>query len=103
MNENQDSNDMAARGSRLPTPTGSAGRVRTEYRCSHCEGVVTYFGLMYRYTDGRCPHCGFKGENSGTIMECTEHPYRMAKRPWWKFWAGSRRIYLQNTEERHGA
>jgi len=48
------------------------------------------------YSNGRCPLCGNKHANAGTIVKTTEKAYRLERlHPWWKFWKAEkfRRVF----------
>lgn len=64
----------------------------TEYRCSNCENIVSFSVKMGSF--GRCPKCGYKGSDARTIMDVTEHPYRLIRNgKWWHFWIRPIRQY----------
>ncbi len=62
----------------------------TEYRCVECKKPINEIDKMY--SDGRCPHCGFKHKNACTIVKTTEHAVKIVKKPiepppkFWEFW-----------------
>ncbi len=65
---------------------------RTEYRCVNCKRVLGDW--FVHYSNGRCPACGHKDEMAGTIVETTEHAYRLATNGrWWQFWKPRWRVY----------
>lgn len=66
-------------------------RYRTEYRCSSCGRELT--NTQVCYSSGRCPLCGVKADSAGTLVERSEHAYRLVSPPWWKFWAKPYRYY----------
>lgn len=43
----------------------------TEFCCVLCEHPLTDRERFYSH--GRCPHCGYKHPQAGTIVQCTEH------------------------------
>ena len=64
----------------------------TEFRCAKCSTVLNTHIRMY--SNGRCPYCGHKGKHAGTIIDCTEHAYRLISRgKWWQFWLKPVREY----------
>lgn len=64
----------------------------TEFRCVSCAKPVSFFVKMDSH--GRCPHCGHKGKDAGTVMNTTEHVYRLVPTgAWWQFWKPKKRIY----------
>lgn len=63
-----------------------------ERRCSSCHAVLSKNARTY--SDGRCPFCGVKGKHAGTIVDTTEHAYRLERvGKWWEFWKRGRRMY----------
>lgn len=70
---------------------------RTEYRCEDCRVAMSYSVMMS--SGGRCRNCGYKGKNACTIVDCTEHAYRLETTFSWKFpFVHTRRIYKRETE-----
>jgi rRNA maturation endonuclease Nob1 len=64
----------------------------TEYRCESCRTAMSRRTQMH--SGGRCPYCGHKGKGAITIVNCTEHAYRLVRRGrWWQFWIRPVRQY----------
>lgn len=65
---------------------------KIEYRCSECRSVLSYKEVIYSL--GMCPCCGFKHPFAVTVVNVTEHPYRLVKEgKWWQFWIPRKRVY----------
>lgn len=65
----------------------NVGRWKTAWFCVSCKERLTEHDRYYSH--GRCPHCGYKGEHAGTIIDTFERAYRIVvidSPPWWKFW-----------------
>ena len=63
------------------------GPWKTAWYCVSCKERLTWNERFDN--DGRCPHCGFKGKYSGSIIDTFERGYRIVEidsPPWWKFW-----------------
>lgn len=65
---------------------------QTEYRCVKCKHKMSYHTMMY--SRGRCPYCGHKSKWAVTMVDCTEHAYRLVRHgKWWQFWIKAEREY----------
>lgn len=63
-----------------------------EYRCVRCQKVLSNNQVMYSH--GLCPHCGYKSSDACTIVDNTEHFYRLVRYgKWWQFWIRPVREY----------
>lgn len=61
--------------------------------CVNCKEELTKHEIMY--SNGRCPKCGYKGENAVTICDTFERGYRLVRKyPFWMFWEKSEREYI---------
>jgi DNA-directed RNA polymerase subunit RPC12/RpoP len=57
----------------------------TGYFCINCNKKLSYHTVMY--SNGRCPICGHKGKNAGTIIDTVEKAVRKVyHKPWYIFW-----------------
>lgn len=88
--ENRQNEPATTRGSEsglerlVMTPT-RRGEWKTAFFCVACCREMTQHQKMYSL--GRCPFCGYKGQNAGTIVDTTEKAKRFVRTaPWWKFW-----------------
>lgn len=57
------------------------GKWRNVNKCVNCKSILTRSELMD--SDGRCPECGYKGLNAGTIVDVTEHAMKLITISWW--------------------
>jgi hypothetical protein len=58
---------------------------RTEKKCFSCQTILSEWEVYY--SDGRCPRCGVKHEDAGTIVETVDVAYRLRwDLPAWMFW-----------------
>ena len=76
------------------------GDWRTAWFCVNCDKRLSNSTVMY--SDGRCLHCGYKGEHAGTIVDTYEKAYRVEfsePSPWWKFWVLPKRSVIWLEEE----
>lgn len=55
------------------------------FACTSCSHELSHDEKFYN--GGRCPHCGYKGQSSVTIVDSKSRGYRYVfHRPWYIFW-----------------
>ena len=69
---------------------------KTAWFCANCHIEMTYNIKMY--SNGRCPGCGHKANNAGSIVKTYEKGYQFT-RPWWKFWVSKYKNRIWMKEE----